>query len=445
MAPEHPCFDRPRSSSRPGVLTAPCRDAWNSRSRSTRTDERRFVRAYLPDADPDRDIQVNLRGSALGLRCERRVEYPDCDEYGPPSRHVRQGRECARRHVARRRRQRSMAKGSCWCRGPRSRRRRGTRFLSRGASCRSNDRDAQVAAGTWSRWRVRTGRGTMHLMEEVNVRPISLERLAAILPDDRGARLATAAELARATFGDRVVWHVNATAHGGGVAEMLQTLLAYGKAAGVENRWMVLDGDAGFFAITKRLHNNLHGEPGDGGSLGPAEHAHYEAVLRSNLAELVDLVSPGDIVLAPRPPDRRVDRGPARAGSTRGLAVSHRTRSSQRPDPRGVGLPSAVPDARGGAGVLPAGLCTGVGRRRPVDRHSSLDRPVRHQEHASPTRGRHRHPRQGGHRGRRWSAGSGRLRQEGRRHRDACGPIAAREGSCSAANRLRSTYRSWCR
>jgi trehalose synthase len=150
----------------------------------------------------------------------------------------------------------------------------------------------------------------MHLMEEVNVLPISLERLAEILPDNRGARLATAADRARATFGDRVVWHVNATAHGGGVAEMLQTLLAYGKAAGVENRWMVLDGDAGFFAITKRLHNNLHGEPGDGGSLGPAEHAHYKAVLRSNLVELVDLVSPGDIVLL---------HDPQTAGLTAGL------------------------------------------------------------------------------------------------------------------------------
>ena len=41
--------------------------------------ERRFVRAYLPGADPDRDIQLNLRGSALRLRCERRVGYPDCD------------------------------------------------------------------------------------------------------------------------------------------------------------------------------------------------------------------------------------------------------------------------------------------------------------------------------------------------------------------------------
>src|SRR5215204_4846487 len=60
--------------------------------------------------------------------------------------------------------------------------------------------------------------GIMHVMEEVIVRPISLERLAAILPDDRAARLASAATKARATFGDRVVWHVNATAHGGGVA-----------------------------------------------------------------------------------------------------------------------------------------------------------------------------------------------------------------------------------
>ena len=134
-------------------------------------------------------------------------------------------------------------------------------------------------------------------MEEVSVRPVDLERLAEILPAERGARLASAADRARSAFGDRVVWHVNATAHGGGVAEMLQTLLAYAKGAGIENRWLVLDGDARFFAITKRLHNVLHGEPGDGGPLGPAEHAHYEEVLRANLAELLRRVSPRDIVL----------------------------------------------------------------------------------------------------------------------------------------------------
>ena len=134
-------------------------------------------------------------------------------------------------------------------------------------------------------------------MQEVNVRPVDLEQLAAILPADRAERLAVAAERARAAFGDRVVWHVNATAHGGGVAEMLQTLLAYGKGAGIENRWLALDGDSRFFAITKRLHNKLHGEPGDGGTLGHAERAHYEAVLHANQAELASRVSPRDIVL----------------------------------------------------------------------------------------------------------------------------------------------------
>ena len=78
---------------------------------------------------------------------------------------------------------------------------------------------------------------------------------------------------------------------------MLQTLLAYGKGAGIENRWLVLGGDPPFFAITKRLHNALHGEPGDGKPLGPAEREHYESVLRNNLADLASRVSPRDIVL----------------------------------------------------------------------------------------------------------------------------------------------------
>ena len=51
---------------------------------------------------------------------------------------------------------------------------------------------------------------------------------------------------------------------------MLQTLLAYAQGAGIENRWLVLDGDPDFFTITKRIHNRLHGDPGDGGPLGAA-------------------------------------------------------------------------------------------------------------------------------------------------------------------------------
>lgn len=134
-------------------------------------------------------------------------------------------------------------------------------------------------------------------MEEVEVEGVSLDRLAAILPPDRAARLESSAVRAREGFGDRVVWHVNSTAHGGGVAEMLQTLLAYGKGAGIENRWLVLDGDPEFFRITKRLHNLLHGTTGDGGPLGRAEHDHYRAALTPNLEQLERRVSAGDIVL----------------------------------------------------------------------------------------------------------------------------------------------------
>ena len=134
-------------------------------------------------------------------------------------------------------------------------------------------------------------------MHNVPVEPLSLDRLVDILPPERGRHLLAEAERARATFGDRVIWHVNATAQGGGVAEMLQTLLAYGRGSGIENRWLVLDGESEFFTITKRIHNLLHGEPGDGGPLGEAEHEVVERVLADNLATLLTVVAPGDIVM----------------------------------------------------------------------------------------------------------------------------------------------------
>ncbi len=40
----------------------------------------------------------------------------------------------------------------------------------------------------------------------------------------------------------RAVWHVNSTARGGGVAEMLQSLLAYARGAGVDVRWLTIGG-----------------------------------------------------------------------------------------------------------------------------------------------------------------------------------------------------------
>ena len=134
-------------------------------------------------------------------------------------------------------------------------------------------------------------------MDEVVVDPLPLEQLAGILAPDRAARLNAAAERASVVFGDRVVWHVSATAQGGGVAEMLRTLLAYANGVGIRNRWLVLDADADFFVITKRLHNLLHGSPGDGGALASAERDRYLSLLADRLPELLRCVSPHDIVV----------------------------------------------------------------------------------------------------------------------------------------------------
>ena len=134
-------------------------------------------------------------------------------------------------------------------------------------------------------------------MREVEVGAIPLDRLAGLLSPERAERLADGAARARRVFEGRTLWNVNATATGGGVAEMLLALLAYTRGAGVQTRWLVLDGDPEFFATTKRLHNLLHGSAGDGGELGPREAEHYQRVLSHNAEQLRGLVRPGDIIL----------------------------------------------------------------------------------------------------------------------------------------------------
>ena len=134
-------------------------------------------------------------------------------------------------------------------------------------------------------------------MREVKIDPRKLERLLDIFEPERAEWVAGVAVKAREVLEGRVVWNVNATASGGGVAEMLQALLAYSLGAGVDTRWLVLDGTPEFFKITKRIHNLLHGSAGDGGPLGDAEREVYDAVLAENAEEMADKVKAGDIVL----------------------------------------------------------------------------------------------------------------------------------------------------
>ncbi|MFZ1652537.1 MAG: glycosyltransferase [Candidatus Nanopelagicales bacterium] len=134
-------------------------------------------------------------------------------------------------------------------------------------------------------------------MFEVSVPVRSPERLSGIIEPERLEHLLADGELTRKQLRGRRVVSINSTASGGGVAEMLQVLLAYCQGVGVDARWLVLEGDAEFFAITKRLHHRIHGERGDGGPLGKHEREHLIAVCERNLPEVRRLLEPGDVVL----------------------------------------------------------------------------------------------------------------------------------------------------
>jgi trehalose synthase len=92
-------------------------------------------------------------------------------------------------------------------------------------------------------------------------------------------------------------WHVNSTAEGGGVAELLRALPRHTAGAGIVTRWLVIEGDPDFFRVTKRIHNRLHNSLGDGGPLGHDERAVYETTLAREGANVAALVQPGDVVV----------------------------------------------------------------------------------------------------------------------------------------------------
>ncbi len=56
------------------------------------------------------------------------------------------------------------------------------------------------------------------------------------------------------------VLHVNATAFGGGVAEILHTLVPLMKDAGIDVEWKVIEAKKDFYEFTKRVHNALQGK-----------------------------------------------------------------------------------------------------------------------------------------------------------------------------------------
>ena len=73
--------------------------------------------------------------------------------------------------------------------------------------------------------------------------PEAVERICALAEPLRGAR----------------ILHLNATAYGGGVAELLATHVPLLRSVGIEAEWQVIHGSDEFFGVTKAVHNALQG------------------------------------------------------------------------------------------------------------------------------------------------------------------------------------------
>lgn len=122
------------------------------------------------------------------------------------------------------------------------------------------------------------------------------------------AHLAPAADALRRRARDvapslagRTIWMVNSTAQGGGVAEMLPTMVSLLNELGIHTRWFVIQSaDQDFFRLTKQIHNRIHGA-GDPALDETADRAVYEGVNAANARTLSGYVRDGDVLIVHDP------------------------------------------------------------------------------------------------------------------------------------------------
>jgi len=138
-------------------------------------------------------------------------------------------------------------------------------------------------------------------MRHVEIAARSVSPFVELVGKERVEEVARLATGIHKRLGPARVWNINSTSSGGGVAEMLRSLLRYARGLGVDVSWLVLEGPHEFFRLTKRLHNALHEDPGDRGPLGPEQRAIYERTMKDTWSDLSKIVRPGDVVICHDP------------------------------------------------------------------------------------------------------------------------------------------------
>lgn len=112
------------------------------------------------------------------------------------------------------------------------------------------------------------------MFNEVTVRPRKFSDYMAVIDPTLYEEVL---DLAARLKGARIL-EVNATAHGGGVAEILHSAIALLQDLKIDTHWQTIKGNDDFFIVTKMLHNALQGD-----KLTPSQQQWqtYEAVNQS--------------------------------------------------------------------------------------------------------------------------------------------------------------------
>jgi trehalose synthase len=121
---------------------------------------------------------------------------------------------------------------------------------------------------------------------QVPTTPKSLDEYRGVIADDDIEQIK---ELARPLRGARVL-HLNATAFGGGVAELLGTLVPLMNDVGLHADWQVIKGADEFFKVTKAMHNSLQGAYKQWPENGPEMWLKYNALNAASFDEEYDFV-----------------------------------------------------------------------------------------------------------------------------------------------------------
>ncbi|MHB0976169.1 MAG: glycosyltransferase [Candidatus Aquicultorales bacterium] len=119
------------------------------------------------------------------------------------------------------------------------------------------------------------------MLQPVDIGEISLSLYEKVMP----AEIAELKRVAKDLRGAKVL-HVNATAYGGGVSELLRSLVPLERALGIDADWQVVFGDEHYFRVTKAFHNALQG---GAYHLTPADKETYLAYSARNAQALSDV------------------------------------------------------------------------------------------------------------------------------------------------------------